>query len=40
MSQVPEVAVVQKQPSLQPSRLIATSFGQHEIYNRNYGWIV
>jgi hypothetical protein len=36
-AQVPEGTVVQQQPSLQPSCLIVSSFGQHESCNRNYG---
>jgi hypothetical protein len=34
---VPEGTVVQKQPSLPPSRLTVSSFGQHGSYNRTYG---
>ena len=37
LAQVPEETLVQKQPSLQPSRLIFSSFGQHECCNRTYG---
>ena len=37
LAQVPEGMVVQKQPSLQPSHLIFSSFGQHESCNRTYG---
>jgi len=37
LAQVPERTVVQKQPSLQPSRLIVSSFGQQESCNRTYG---
>ena len=37
LAQVPEGTVVQKQPSLQPSHLIVSSFGQHESCNRTYG---
>jgi hypothetical protein len=37
LAQVSEETVVQKQPSLQPSHLIVSSFGQHESCNRIYG---
>jgi hypothetical protein len=36
LAQVPEETVVQKQPSLQHSRLIVFSFGQHGGCNRTY----
>ena len=35
--QVPKGIVVQKQPSLQPSHLNVSTFGQHESLNRTYG---
>ena len=37
LAQVPEGTVVQKQSSLQSSRLIVASFGEHESCNRAYG---
>jgi hypothetical protein len=37
LRQVPEGTVVQNQPSLQPSHLICTTFGQYEGFNRTYG---
>ena len=36
-AQVPEGRAVQKQPSLQPSCLTVSTFGQHESSNRTYG---
>ena len=36
MAQVPEGTVVQKQPSLQPSCLTVSDFGQHKTFNRTY----
>jgi hypothetical protein len=37
LAQVPEGTAVQKQPSLQPSCLIVSNFGQHESFKRAYG---
>ena len=36
-SKVPEETVVKKQPSLQPSSLTVSSYGQHDSCNRTYG---
>jgi hypothetical protein len=35
LAQIPEETVVQKQPSLQPSRLIVFGLGQHESCKQN-----
>jgi hypothetical protein len=40
LAQVPEGAVVQKQPSLQPFCLIVSSFGQHVSCSRTYSRIM
>jgi len=37
LAQVPEGTKIQKQSSLQPSRLTVSTFGQHESCNRTYG---
>jgi hypothetical protein len=37
LAQVPEETLVQKQLTLQPSRLIVSSCGLHESCNRTYG---
>jgi len=37
LAQVPEGTVVQKQSSLQTSRLTVSCFGQHERSSRTYG---